>query len=233
MVRHQIAAEKKMRAPRSPARESRHDIALRASSFLTLTHRQMYQPKAAMIAPETVIKLLNRAQVKFVLMGTHGIGGWRSEPRATQDVDILVRKRDHRKAVEAVRHAFPELTVSDYPVVTRFTDPVTGYPVIDLMKPTQPIFQAVFRNTIAVGLTHVVPRLEMAIVSKFAAMTSPNRAMDKKLIDGGDLVNMVKTNRDELDRPRLRRLAERVYPGGGDELGRMVDDIFADRPIQF
>jgi hypothetical protein len=176
---------------------------------------------------------LNKANVKFVLMGTHGIGGWRSEPRATQDVDVLVRKRDHRKAAEALRHAFPNLEVTEFPVVTRFTDPATGYSVIDLMKPTQPVMQMVFRNTMPVGRTHVIPKLEMAIVSKFAAMTSPNRAMDKKLIDGGDLVNMVKTNRDSLDRAKLNRLAEKIYPGGGVELSEMVDDILADRPIQF
>src|SRR6516225_5621358 len=78
---------------------TRHRIALTKSSQLTTIFRRMYKPKAAMITPEAVIKILNKAKVKFVLMGTHGIGGWRSEPRATQDVDVLILKSHHRKAV--------------------------------------------------------------------------------------------------------------------------------------
>jgi len=53
-----------------------------------------------------------------VLMGTHALNTWRDEPRATQDVDVLVRKRDVRKAVQAIRATYPNLVIRDYPVVT-------------------------------------------------------------------------------------------------------------------
>jgi len=59
------------------------------------------------------------------------------------------------------------------------------------MKPTQDVFRVIFRQTIPVEKTHEIPNLEMALASKFAAMVSPNRARDKKLIDAGDLVNVV------------------------------------------
>jgi hypothetical protein len=210
----------------------RHLEALHTSSELTLLFRRMYQREAAMVRPEDVIAALHRAGVNCVLMGTHGLGGWRSEPRATQDVDVLVTKRDIRKALRALRQAYPDLEVNDTPVVTRFTDPATRKVVIDVMKPTLPVYQIVFRYTIPVGDTHRIPDLEMALASKFAAMVSPNRDPDKKLIDAGDFVNVVRHNRSDIDLAKLLRLGDKVYPGGGEEIRRIVEDIDAGRPIQ-
>jgi hypothetical protein len=63
-------------------------------------------------------------------------------------------------------------------------------------------------------------------------MVSPNRRLDKKLVDAGDFVNVILHNRARLNLPKLQRLAERVYPGGGAEVLRMVADIDAGRSIQ-
>ncbi len=210
-----------------------HLEALGTSSWLTAYFREKHQPMAARVTPERVIAVLHQAGVKPVLMGTHGVGGYRSEPRATQDVDVLVRKKDIRKAVRALQAEYPNLTITDFPVVTRFIDPSNQKPVIDVMKPTQSIFRAVFRHTIAVGDTHEIPQLEMALVSKFAAMVSPNRSEAKKLIDASDFVDVVVYNRKDLDLTKLQRLADRVYPNGGAEMRQLIADIDAGRRIQF
>jgi hypothetical protein len=210
-----------------------HAQALTISSHCTLSHRQMVQKGAIMIGPLDVIRVLNEAEVGFVLMGTYGIAGWRQQPRATQDVDVLVQKKDHRKAVAAITRAFPGLKGQDSPVVTRFTDPETGEVVIDLMKPGQDLYKLVFKNALWVEKSHRVPNLEMALTSKFAAMISPNRSYDKKLVDGGDFVNMVKKNFKAIDRKKLRRLAEKVYRGGGESIIKMIDDLQAGRRIEF
>ncbi len=210
---------------------ARHIEALRTSSALTTIFRQMYQREAAMITPEAVIRTLNDAGVRFVLMGAHGVGGWMSEARASQDVDVLVTRRDHRKAVQAVRTAYPRLTVQDFLVVTRFIDPATEKPVIDLMKPMDQIYQAVFRNTIAVGGTHFIPNLEMALVTKYAAMISPNRDGRKKHLDAADFMGIVEANPKSINLERLRRLGDKVYDGGGAEILRLVDDVRAGRGL--
>jgi hypothetical protein len=209
-----------------------HLDALRTSSQLTLTFRRMYQREAAMVTPEDVIAVLHQAGVNCVLMGTHGLGGWRSEARATQDVDVLVTKKDVRKAVRALRAAYPDLEVTDTPVVTRFIDPASGRPAIDVMKPTQTVYQVVFRHTIPVGDTHRIPDLEMALASKFAAMVSPNRTRAKKIIDAGDFVDVVTHNRGDLDLQKLKKLGDKVYPNGGAEIIRLIEDIDTGRPIQ-
>lgn len=211
---------------------SQHREGLRISSRLTSYFRQKHQPMAVDVLPDEVIATLNGVGVKCVLMGTHALNTWRSQSRATHDVDVLVRKKDFRKAVKALRQAYPNLTVSELPVVTRLSDPATGLEVIDILRPAQPVFQMVFRHTIAVGDTHEIPDMEMCLASKFAAMVSPNRPMERKLVDGGDFVDVVKHNRDRLDLRKLKQLADKVYPNGGAEILQLINDIDAGRMIR-
>ncbi len=194
-----------------------HGEALRVSSEIGRTLRTMYRPEVIVISPADVIAVLNEAGVRFVLMGNYGITGWRDEQRATEDVDVLVRTRDHRKAVRAIHEAFPRLQVEDSVVVTRFLDPVTAIPLIDLMKPNQPLFKVAFRQTVLVEEGYRIPNLEFALACKFAAMVSPYRVVKKKHLDAADFISMVEKNQSAIRSPRLRRLGERVYPGGGAE----------------
>jgi hypothetical protein len=210
---------------------TRHRVALAKSSQLTAIFRRMYKPKAAMITPEAVIKVLNQAKVKFILMGTHGIGGWRSEPRATQDVDVLIRKSHHRKAVAAVKRAFPDLQVQDLPAVTRFVDPLDGKPVIDLMKPEDEFYREVFKDPVRVGKTHLIPNLEAAIASKYAAMISPHRPAEKKALDEGDFISMVAQNYEAIDLALLFSLGEMVKANGGPEIQRFSEQAKAGQRL--
>ena len=58
-----------------------HLEALRTSSWLTTYFRRKHQPMAALVTAEKVVETLYEAGVRCVLMGTYGLGGWRSEPR--------------------------------------------------------------------------------------------------------------------------------------------------------
>jgi hypothetical protein len=207
--------------------------ALDRSSGLTGIYFQMYRRGQTMISPQEVIRLLRLGKVSFVLMGTHGVGGWRSQARATQDVDILVTKRDHAKAVRIVHKAYPSLIVEDSKVETRFKDPTTSEPAIDLLKPSQAVFRMVFRYTVRVGRSHRIPDRELAIISKFAAMVSPRRLPEKKLIDGGDFYDIGKTNMNAINMVKLRKLAALVYPAAGAEIMRLMRDIQAGRNITY
>jgi len=211
---------------------SRHAHALHDSIRLTQTFYRMYRPGQAMITPEEIIKVLNDAGVNFVLMGTYGVGGWRSEPRATDDVDFLIHKTSHRKAIAAIRKAFPSLKPSDLTVVTRFVDPSTKRVVIDLMKPYEAFYRAVFKNTVPAGRTHRIPDLEMALVSKFAAMVSTNRPAKKRLVDAGDFSDIVQENAEIIDLRKLRRLANLVYKGGAERITEFLEDAKAGRVLK-
>jgi hypothetical protein len=187
-----------------------HSRALKTSTTLVRWYDEMYRAGAGMISPRKVIRVLREAKVGFVLMGTHGLGGWRSRARATQDVDVLVAKRDHARAVRAIRQAFPKLRIDDGVIVTRFRDAETDEPRIDLMKPLQKVYQLVFRHTCTVGESHRIPDLEMALVSKFAAMVSPRRERPRKMQDAADFADIVTHNQRKIDMRKLERLAEQV-----------------------
>src|SRR5260370_24286096 len=107
----------------------RHRHALQTGSRLTSYFREGHQPMAVDVKPEHVIEVLHDAGIRCVLMGTHALNTYRDEPRATQDVDVLVRKKDVSRAIRVLRAAFVTLTLKDAKVVARFIDPSTGKPV--------------------------------------------------------------------------------------------------------
>lgn len=203
-----------------------HERALLISSRITTNLRKMYKRKAADVQPQQVIKVLKQASVKFVLMGAHGIAGWLDEPRATQDVDVLIQTR-YKQAVQAIAKAFPGLMVQDLPAITRFLDPIDKLPVIDLMRPQAALHKLVWKNVHQVGKSHRIPDLEMALVLKYAAMQSPDRAMKKRLQDKADFIGMVTRNHEIIDVPKLRKLAKGIKAGSSEEILRLVDEARA------
>jgi hypothetical protein len=211
---------------------SKHARAMRISSALTNSFRRMYKPAAAMVTPEAVIRILNRAKVKFVLMGAHGISGWCAEPRATQDVDVLIQKRSHAPALKALQKAFPDLIVVDLPVVTRLLDPLDNQVVIDLMKPVEDLYAEAFQSAVAVGKSHRIPSLEVALACKYAAMASENREARKKALDEADFIGMAVRNYEQIKTNVLFSLGEMVKNGGGTEVLKLVEDAKAGRRLK-
>lgn len=211
----------------------RHRQALHIGSELTRWFRKEREPQVIRVTPEAVIAALHKAGIKCVLMGVHGINVYRDQARATQDVDVLVTKKDVRKAVRVLEEAFPYLEVRENAAVARFIDPVTQKVVLDVMKPASQAMQTVFRNVVPIGATHRIPDLEMALISKFMAMFSTNRRMDKRQLDAGDFGNMVMHNRARIDLQKLKRLGDRVQPRGGDKVLGLIADVDAGRQIVF
>jgi hypothetical protein len=182
-----------------------------------------------LITPLEVIKVLNAADVKFMLVGLHGIGGWLNDARATQDVDVLVAMRSQKKAISALSKAFPHLEVEDHPVVTRFREKDTGEVRIDVMKPNQELFREGLKHTHTVhnkGQTYKIPSLEMALTMKFAPMISLNRRDKDKYQDAHDFMQIIDSN-PHIDLEKLALLGDLVYSGGGKEIVEKVRQVRA------
>jgi hypothetical protein len=231
-VRKEVLPSTTPRRTRADLSGSKHVQAMRTSGELTNSFRRMYKPAAVMVTPEAVIEILNRAKVKFVLMGAHGISGWCAEPRATQDVDVLIQKRSHGPAVKAIRKALPDLIVVDLPVVTRFLDPLDQQVVIDLMKPVEDLYAEAFKSAVSVGKSHRIPSLEVALACKYAAMVSENREARKKALDEADFIGMAIRNYDRIKTSVLFSLGEMVKNGGGSEVQILVEDAKAGRRLK-
>lgn len=203
-----------------------HRTALRISSNVTRNIRRLQGRTKVDIQPREVIRILNKAKIRFTLVGAHGIAGWLLDPRASQDVDVIIHAQ-HKKAVQAVRKAFPDLRVADLEVVTRFIDPATDRPVIDLMKPDADLHRSVADYTVQVGTSHRVPDLEMALALKFAAINTPTRWMIGKLQDKADFYSMVAAHSDEIAENKLRGFGEMIKNGGGNAILKLVEDARA------
>lgn len=217
-----------------------HEYGVRQSSRLTRDYRQVHRKLAMDITPQPVIDVLVKAGVKnWVLMGLHGYVGYMAMPRATQDVDILVAAREKNKAVKAIRAAWPTLLVEEFPVVVRFRDPNDPgpdglpKPTIDLMLPYYEYQKSILKRYVLKdkATQHAIPRIEAALVAKYAAMMSEERSRDKKEIDCADFRRITRPNRDRIDIPSLRQLAEELWVGGGDDIVRFLDIAVSEEPF--
>jgi hypothetical protein len=208
-----------------------HLQALHIGSEVTRWFRKEREPHVLKVTPENVLAALHGVGINCVLMGAHGINVYRDEARASQDVDVLVTKKDVRKAVRILERTFPYLEVTENSSVARFLNPVTQKVVIDVMKPSSRATQAVFRNTVAIGDSYRIPNLEMALVSKFVAMNSSTRRADKRHLDVADFTNIVLTNRKILNVLEAQRIAEKVRRGGGAMIVELIGEIDAGRTI--
>src|SRR5262249_28406682 len=171
-----------------------------------------------------VVRVLNKAKISFVIVGAHGLAGWRKKPRATEDIDVVVPARQVKKAVKVLLAAFPHLESVELPVVVRLRERGTSDVAIDVMKPVQQPYVEVFKHTHKLpteGQTYRVPSLEMAVVMKFSAMTSLYRADADKFLDAHDFITMIRENAD-LDTSKLAELASLMYADGGKDILEMV-----------
>lgn len=204
-----------------------HERSLWKSSLLS-SHQM-----AKVIPFLDVVRVLNRAKIRFVLVGAYGMAGWRKEARATEDVDVVVSAKQVKKAARVLCEAFPHLEPVDLPAVIRLRERETQDVAIDVMKPLQQPYREVFRHTHSVrsgGQTYRIPSLEMALVMKFAAMTSLYRADEDKFQDAHDFIRMVKQNA-ELDKEKLEALGSLLYPDGGRDVRNLVRKVQAGEKL--
>jgi hypothetical protein len=223
--------------PKGPAG---HAAAVRKSAWLTWDYRRLHRKQAMSIGPQEVIDVLVAAGVrKWVLMGLHGYVGYLALPRATQDVDVLIPYSERKRALRAIREAWPNLIVRELSQVVRFLDPgdtgPDGQPkvVIDLMQPWGRFQETILKRHVLVDpeTQHRIPTLEAALVSKYAAMVSPHRDAEKRDYDAGDFRRMVRANHRRIRHDVLRRLADEVWDGAGQDLERFVAIALSNEPF--
>jgi hypothetical protein len=210
-----------------------HERRLQRSAEIARFQMELQMEKR-FLSPLDVIRVLNREKISFVLVGAYGLSGWMTQARATEDVDVIVALKQVKKATRLLQIDFPFLEADDQEVVVRLRDKESKDVLIDLMKPTQPLLRAIFKNAEKVELkkqTYRIPTVEMALVLKFAPMISLARVDKKKLIDAHDFMDIVERN-PELDEEMLHTLGELVYPGGGKEVIEMVRKIRAGEKLR-
>lgn len=186
--------------PKSP---SGHAYGIRTSTRLTSYYRQTHRRNAVDATPQEVIDCIVAANViNWVLIGLHGYVGYMPMPRATQDVDIMVPYSQKEKAVKAIAERWPMLEKRSLSQVVRFMDRGdpdevgNPKPVIDIMLPWSEFQKTILLDHVLIDPEsgNRIPTIEAAIVSKYAALISPHRNIDKREYDAGDMRRIIKAN---------------------------------------
>lgn len=221
-----------------------HDAAVRESDFL---QKQFYQLWGHLVGPSPadlslILRTLTKKKIPFVLTGAQGIGGWTGRPRATKDIDILVKGgRNHTRAVNAIKALYPNLEVRDHDGLMAFYVPGDNDAVIDVTFPLRDDQEETLANPTwtenkELGIRYRIPSLEEALANKYGAMLTPGRRPIKRQQDIIDFSWMVTHSMDKgrkpIDLKRLEYLGELVWPGGGGrEILRLVDEVKAGKAI--
>ncbi|MEM6691540.1 MAG: hypothetical protein AAF664_19080 [Planctomycetota bacterium] len=217
-----------------------HRGGIATSVEISRSYRRDHRPSSQFVEPQQVLDVIRVAGVRrWVLMGLYGYVGYLTEPRATQAVDVLVDFDELDLAIDAIVARWPALQVDRQVVVVRFLDPgeiaITGEmkQVIDLMLPDDDCYHEILQHAHRVDppTGDIIPTLEAACASKFAALISPNRQFIKKQQDAVDLRRLFVPNQCSIDRFELERLGELVYPGGGHEILEFLDLAIEEKPF--
>jgi hypothetical protein len=216
-----------------------HARAVEEAAFLSGLYVKMWaKPGSMHIDPYDLVRALTAKRIPFVLTGTHGISGWTGQPRATKDVDILVKGgRTLVRAVNAVKKLFPQLEAREFFGVYGFFQPGDKQSLIDVTYPHREDLQETLEHPVWVtrsGLRFRVPALECALANKYGAMLTPSRNIDKRVTDIADFIRMVShsllPDQTPIDLERLEALGEKVWPGGGGkEILLLVETTKAGR----
>jgi hypothetical protein len=99
--------------------------------------------RASDIPPLDIAKILNRMKVFYVFVGGVIVGCWTGDPRATEDVNLILGKgAPVRKIVAAIGKIRKDLKSTIYPSVIRFEgkSPTGQRNLIDLIRPYDGVY---------------------------------------------------------------------------------------------
>jgi hypothetical protein len=238
------ASDPAWEAAKAARRNLEHNEAVQESAYLEKQYRAMWRSNVAAspVDLNEILRTLIEKKVPFVLTGAHAIGGWTGRPRATHDVDILVKGgRNYARAVKVMRDLYPQLEERNFAGVTAFFVPGERESVIDVTYPHRADIAETLANPVwtedkALGIRYRIPALESALANKYGAMLSPTRNPRKRQMDaidfGWKVIHSTDEGRKPIDLQRLLELGEMVWPGGGgEEILRLVEMVKSDRQI--
>jgi hypothetical protein len=199
----------------------------------------MWGPKAAKrIKLFKIIQTLTVQKISFVLIGAQALGGWTGRPRASGDIDILVKEgRNRARAVNVIKALYPNLEVRQLADVTGFFLSGRKESLIDVMTSNHEELAETLVHPVWVkdrGYRYRIPSREAALANKYGAIATPNRPLEQRMMDLADFSYLVLHSLDEgqepIDLTKLEALGEKLWPGGGgQEILRLVELVKAGR----
>lgn len=166
-----------------------------------------------------VIHVLSRVGARWSVIGAHAVNLY-VEPRATVDIDFVVDSRKMKPILAALEEEFGAIETTDVGAALRVTNLS-----LDLIRgDNHPLFHAALDDAEERHGVRVPP-VELLLVLKFLAATSPWRDVADRKQDVADLIRLYRAAGADFDQGAAMRYASQVYPRAELELTRILDRI--------
>jgi len=183
--------------------------------------------------PQKVLDLFNRLEsekIDWVMVGAEALNLYLERPRATVDVDIVVRKKHLRKVKKILSEICQSLEDTEVHLKA-ILSPDPNRLELDVIKSQS-------HQLFGLALDHKVskegvwvPRLEALLALKYLSAVSPRRKIGDKHQDTADFIKAFKDNQSRIDRALLVDFASRAHRKAREEFEKFLDAVENDRPI--
>lgn len=166
-----------------------------------------------------VIDVLARVGAQWTVVGAHAVNLY-VEPRATVDIDLVVDARKMKPILQALEEEFGALQTVEIGAAVR----VTSLSVDLIRGDNHPLFRAALDEAEERHGVRI-PKVELLLVLKFLAATSPWRDVADRKQDTADLIRLYRATGADLDRTAALEYAAKVYPRAEVEFEGILDRI--------
>lgn len=173
---------------------------------------------------------LDREGVDWVLVGAQAVNLYIPRPRATVDVDIVVRAKHLRKAKKVLKEACGAVQESEVHFRGKLS-PAPALLEVDMIKSTSHALfeEALDRKVQFEGVP--APRIEALLALKYLSAVSPWRKEADKHMDAADFIRAFQANRLRVDRALLLDLASRAFKNARPEFEKFLHAVENGLPI--
>lgn len=183
--------------------------------------------------PRIVLDLFRRfeeAGIEWALVGAEGVNLYLQRPRATVDVDVVVRKKHLVKARKILKEVGTEFLDTEVHMRATLSNDPNRLEIDMIKSQSHELFERALDHKTTVGGIPV-PRVEALLALKFLSAVSPWRQPADKHQDVTDFIRAFKDNKDRLDRNLLIQLASLAHKNAKKEFPLFLDRVEHDRPL--
>ena len=177
-----------------------------------------------------LFSLLDDEGIDWVLVGAEAMNLYVKRPRATVDVDIVVRKKDLRRVRKVLERVCVDLKETE----VHWHGVLSKPPMLlelDVIKSTShELFETALDRKVLMGGVQVVP-VECLLALKYLAAVSALRSREDKGRDILDFMVTFRDNKKRLNRRLLIDLASRAHQNAREEFLAFLDAVENKKPI--
>lgn len=183
--------------------------------------------------PGKVLDFFQRLEmggVDWVLVGAEAVNLYIQRPRATVDVDIVVRRKHLGRIRRILKDTCRDLVDAEGKLRAVLSEDPNRLEVDVIKSQSHELFDAALDQKTSIQSVPV-PKIEALLALKYLSAVSAGRQPPDKHQDVADFIRAYKENVDRMDRELLVDLASRAHSKAHEEFPEFLDAVENDRPV--